>query len=299
MDRLANGQARLLELQNWTIQTLNALSFASILLLLAAGFSITFGLMRVLNMAHASFFVLGAYVGMEVWKHTHNFGLVLLAGSLAMGVAGLITYKVFLERFSREEEFPQALMTIGILLVASEVARWTWGGRVYLPNGPAFASGSVAFAGMVFPKYRLLLIAVGALAALALWVVLTRTRVGALVRATVDDAEVARGLGVNTNLLFLGVFGLGATLAGFGGVLAAPVLGLYSGLDWEALLLAVVVVIVGGVGNFYGLLAGSLVVAFVDTFTRWFMPELAWFTIFLPVVLVLAFRPHGLLGRPQ
>lgn len=286
-------------MQNWTIQTLNALSFASILLLLAAGFSITFGLMRVLNMAHASFFVLGAYVGMEVWKHTHNFAFVLLAGSLAMGLAGLVTYKVFLERFSREEEFPQALMTIGILLVASEVARWTWGGRVYLPSGPAFASGSVAFAGMVFPKYRILLIVVGAMAALVLWVVLTRTRVGALVRATVDDAETARGLGINTGRLFLGVFGLGAMIAGFGGVLAAPVLGLYAGLDWEALLLAVVVVIVGGVGNFYGLLAGSLLVAFVDTFTRWFMPELAWFTIFLPVALVLAFRPYGLLGRPQ
>ncbi|MBI2917639.1 MAG: branched-chain amino acid ABC transporter permease [Chloroflexi bacterium] len=286
-------------MEHWIIQSANALSFASILFLLAAGFSITFGMMRVLNMAHASFFFLGAYIGMETLKRSHNFLLALVVASLFMGLAGLATYRFFLRRFSREEEFPQALLTIGVLLVASEVVRWTWGGRVYLPSGPTFATGSIALGGLIFPKYRLFLIAVGAAVSVVLWVLLTKTRLGALVRATADDAEMSQGLGVNTRYLFMGVFGLGAMLAGFGGVLAAPVLGLYSGLDWEALLLAVVVVIVGGVGSFYGLLVGSLAVAFVDTFTRWFMPELAWFTIFLPVALILAFRPHGLMGKPQ
>jgi len=268
-----------------------------LLFLVGAGLSITFGLMRVLNMTHGSFFLLGAYVGLTTWRQTHNFWLALLAGAVSTAVAGLLLYGLFLRRFSQLEEMAQALLTFGFLLLIADGALVVWGGNVETQPPAAFLRGSVHLGPIFYPKYRFFLILIGLVMALGLWLFVSRTRLGAIVRAGVDDTEMARGLGINMSMVFLAVFALGSMLAGFAGALGAPYLGIYPGLDFETLILAFVVVIVGGLGSIEGAFLGALVVALVDTLTKTYVPELAWFSIYAPMALILAFRPTGILGR--
>ena len=276
---------------------LNSLSLAMLLFLLGAGLSITFGLMRVLNMAHGSFFLMGAYAGLAAWEKTSNFWVALLAGAVSTAVAGALLYGLFLRRFSQLEEFAQALLTFGFLLIIADGALIVWGGFVEVQPPAAFLRGSVHLGDLTYPKYRFFLIVVGLAIAALLWLFVGRTRLGAMVRAGVDDTEMAKGLGMNMSLVFLLVFALGSLLAGLAGALGAPYLGIYPGLDFETLVLAFAVVIVGGVGSIEGAFVGALLVAFVDTLTKTYVPELAWFSIYAPMAIVLAFRPWGLLGR--
>lgn len=276
---------------------LNSLSFAMLLFLLGAGLSITFGLMRVLNMTHGSFFLMGAYAGLAAWKETSNFWVALLAGAVSTAVAGALLYGLFLRRFSQLEEFAQALLTFGFLLIIADGALIVWGGFVEVQPPAAFLRGSIHLGDLTYPKYRFFLIVVGLAIAAVLWLFVGRTRLGAMVRAGVDDTEMAKGLGMNMSLVFLLVFALGSLLAGLAGALGAPYLGIYPGLDFETLILAFAVVIVGGVGSIEGAFVGALLVAFVDTLTKTYVPELAWFSIYAPMAIVLAFRPWGLLGR--
>ncbi|MBI2917116.1 MAG: branched-chain amino acid ABC transporter permease [Chloroflexi bacterium] len=276
---------------------LNSLSFAMLLFVLGAGLTITFGLMRILNMTHGSFFLLGAYFGLAAWKLTHNFWVALLAGALATAVAGMVLYRVFLRRFSQLEEMAQVLLTFGALLVIADGALITWGGNVETQPPASFLRGSVHLGALTYPKYRFFLIGAGLAIAVTLWLFVARTRLGAMVRAGVDDPEMAKGLGINMPLLFLAVFALGSLLAGLAGALGAPYLGIYPGLDFEALVLAFIVVIVGGVGSIEGAFVGALLVASVDTATKTYFPNLAWFSLYAPMAIILAFRPQGLLGR--
>jgi branched-chain amino acid transport system permease protein len=276
---------------------LDALSLAMLLFLISAGLSITFGLMRILNMAHTSLYLLGGYVGIAVGAATRNFWLALIAAAVAMAVAGVVLYSAFLRRFSKEDELPQVLLTFGVLLVLADVSLIVWGGDVKRLPPPDFLQGAIAWGAVSYPRYRLFLIVTGLVLALGLWYFVGRTRLGALVRAGVDAPETAQSIGINMPRLFLLVFAFGSLLAGLAGVLGAPYLGVYPGLDFETMLLAFAVIIVGGAGSIPGAFVAALLVALVDTLTKTYLPGLGYFSIYAPMALILAFRPSGLLGR--
>jgi branched-chain amino acid transport system permease protein len=278
------------------LQALNGVSFGMLLFLLAAGLSLIYGLMRILNLAHGSYYVLGAYVALSVVRATGSLALAAVAGTAAVAVLGLLMERVFLRRLPRGEELPQALLTFGFLLIFGDVALWIWGGTPQTLPKPEALARSVRLGSVLFPAYRLFLIAIGALVGVLLWVLQERTRLGAMVRAAIDDPEIARATGIDVSLLSSGVFAAGAALAALGGILGGPLLGVYPGADFEILLLAFVVVIIGGLGSLKGAFFGGLLVGLLDTFGKTLFPELALFTIFAPVAVILAVRPTGLFG---
>ena len=280
----------------WVFQLLNGLSFGMLLFLLAAGLSLIFGLMRILNLAHGSYYLLGAYVALSTVQATDSLVLGALVGMATVVTLGVVMERLFLRRLPQHEELPQALLTFGFLLVVGDVSLWIWGGTPQSLPKPEMLSASVRLGPLVFPSYRLFLIGFGAVVGTALWYLQERTRLGAMVRASVDDAEMAQGTGINVSVLSTAVFGFGAALAALGGILAGPVLGIYPGADFEVLLLAFVVVIIGGLGSLKGAFVGGVLVGCLDNFGKALFPELAYFTIFAPMAAILAVRPAGLFG---
>jgi branched-chain amino acid transport system permease protein len=280
----------------WVVNILNGLSLAMILFLLASGLTLVFGLMRIVNMVHGSFYLLGGYIALSVMSVTGYFALGALAGFALVAALGMAIQRLFLSRLYKQE-LPQALLTLGLLFVFADVAFWIWGGNPVMLPEPALFRGTIHLFGIAYPLYRLFLIGVGLALALLLWLFLDNTMIGAAVRAGLDDEEMLRGIGVNVPLLFACIFALGAGLAGLGGVLGAPVLGVFPGVDFDVVLLAFVVVTVGGLGSIQGAFWASLLVGFVDNFGNAWFPQLSLFTIFLPMILVLAVRPTGLMGR--
>jgi branched-chain amino acid transport system permease protein len=280
----------------WFVQALNGISYGMLLFLLAAGLSLIFGLMKVLNLTHGSFYLLGGYFGLAVLNRTGSFVLAVLASCLAIAIIGIVIERFFLRRLHLEE-LPQALVTFGFLFIFSDLATVVWGGDPQTMPKPDLLSGSLQFGSFYYPAYRLFIIGFGLAIAVVLWCLQDGTRIGAMVRASVDDEEVARALGINVSLLFTAVFGFGAFLAALGGVMGGPIVGVYPGADFEILLLGFVVVIIGGLGSLKGALVGGLTVGLLDTFGKVFFPELALFTIFAPMALILAVRPSGLFGR--
>jgi len=280
----------------WLIQTLNGISFGMLLFLLAAGLSLIFGLMKVLNLTHGSFYLLGGYVGLTILHLSGSFVLAVLVGSLAIAAIGVIMERFFLHRLHLQE-LPQALLTFGFLFIFSDLATVIWGTNPQTIPKPAIFSGALQFDGFFYPSYRLFIIVLGLIIAGALWWLQDGTRLGAMLRASVDDEEIARALGINVSLLFTLVFGFGAFLAALGGVMGGPIVGVYPGADFDVMLLGFVVVIIGGLGSFKGALIGGLAVGLLDNFGKVFFPELALFTIFAPMAVILALRPAGLFGR--
>ncbi len=280
----------------WIVNTLNGLSLAMILFLLAAGLTLIFGLMHIINMAHGSFYLLGGYIAITAIRITGDFGSGALIAVIAITILGVAIQRLCLARLYKQE-LPQALLTLGLLFIIADIAFFTWGGDPLLVPQPHWLEGAVRFAGVVYPLYRLFLIAWGLAVAFLLWAFLERTKIGAVVRAGMDDEEMVRGLGINMPLVFTGIFALGAALAALGGVLGGPLLGMFPGADFEVALLAFVVVTVGGLGSIRGAFLGSLLVGLVDNFGNVWFPQLSLFTIFVPMVIVLALRPTGLLGR--
>jgi branched-chain amino acid transport system permease protein len=281
----------------WVVQIVNGLSFGMVLFMISSGLSLIFGLMRIINLAHGCFYVWGVYVSLVILQATNNFLLSIMLGSLAIGILGMILQRFFLYRFQHSES-SQVLLTLGFTFALSDLALWIWGGQHRAIVKPPIIGWSLDVGGMSFPFYRLIVIAVGVLVTIGLWVFQERTKVGALVRAGVDDSEMARGLGINVPLLFTGIFGLGAFLSAFGGIAGGLLTGIYPGAEWEILLLAMAVLILGGLGSLKGALVGSLFVALVDNFGRILFPEFALFTVFVPVAIILAFRPTGFFGKP-
>ena len=279
----------------WAIQILNGVSFGMLLFLLAAGLSLIYGLMRILNLAHGSYYILGAYIGLSVVRWTGSFALAAVAGTAAVTVFGIVMERVFLRRVPRKD-LPQALLTFGFLLIIGDASLWIWGGTPETLPKPEVFERSIRLGSLIFPSYRLFVLGAGAVIGLALWWLQEKTKLGAMIRAGIDDAEMARGTGVNVSLLSTLVFALGAGLAALGGIIGGPFVGVYPGADFEILLLAFVVVIVGGLGSLKGAFFGGLLVGLLDNFGKALFPELAMFTIFAPMVVILAIRPTGLFG---
>jgi len=280
----------------WVIQTLNGVAFGMLLFLLAAGLSLIYGLMKILNLTHGSFYLVGGYIGLTIVQLTGSFVLALIGAAAAIALVGAAIERFFLRRFHLDE-LPQTLLTFGFLFIFADLSLWIWGGNPLMLNEPQIFERSVPLGNYAYPVYRLFLIMVGLVVAGGLWWFQEHTRLGTMLRAGVDDAEIARALGINVSLLFTLVFAIGAALAALAGVLAGPVLSLYPGADFEVLILAFVVVIVGGLGSLRGALAGALLVGIVDNFGKALFPEFALFTVFVPMALVLVMRPTGLFGR--
>ncbi len=283
-------------LEFWVTQTFNGLSYGALLFLLASGLSLIFGVMRVVNLAHGSYFMLGGYVGLSVIWRTGSYVLALVAGALALAVVGIAMERMFLRRLAGQT-LGQVLMTIGFALIFQDLALLIWGGDPYSIRPPSLLAGVVTAGPGRFPIYRIFIIVIAVAVGAALWLLLDRTRIGAMIRAAVDDPEMAQGVGIRVPRVSLGVFALGAALAAFGGVVGAGFLGVYPGLDFEILPYAFVVVIVCGLGSLPGAMVGSLLVGLLDNFGKALFPELSYFTLFAPMALILALKPTGLFGR--
>ena len=280
----------------WIIQVFNGISYGALLFLLAGGLSLIFGMMRIVNMTHGSYYLLGGYVALSVIWRTQQFWLALIVGALAIALVGIAEWNAFLKRLSGQE-LGQVLTTMGFALIFQDLALVIWGGDPYTIPVPAALSGSWQVGTLYFPVYRVFIVGVAAFIGLVLYLVVERTRLGAKIRATVDDPEMARGVGINVYRISMGVFALGAVLAALSGVVAGGFVGVYPGADFEILPYAFVVVIVGGMGSLKGALIGSLMVGLLDNFGKALFPELSYFTLFAPMAAILAVRPTGLFGR--
>lgn len=270
--------------------------YGMLLFLMSAGLSLIFGLMNVVNISHGSFFMLGAFVALAVMRWTGDFWLALALAPIPAIVIGVLVERVFLRRLYARGHLDQVLLTFGFTFVFVDLVRWIWGPDIRSLPTPALLSSSVEAWGVTLPLYRLFLIVFGLGVAVALWLFLERSRIGAMVRAGVDDANVAAGLGINVPLLFSAIFAFGVGLAALGGAVAGPVLGIYPGMDIDILIPAFIVVVVGGLGSLRGAFVASLFVGLVDTFGKAFFSDFAPFVVYLLMVVVLLARPQGLFG---
>lgn len=277
-------------------QLLNALSLAALLFFLASGLTLIFGLMNVVNLAHGSFYLLGGFFGLSLIRATGNFWVGVLGGAVGVAVIGWLSERFLLRRI-RGQELPEVLLTLGLALVISDQASLIWGSGTSQVPQPGYLAGVVRLGTFPYSRYRLFVIACAVVVGLALYFLHTRTRYGALIRAGVDDREIAAALGANIARVFTAAFVFGAALAGVGGVVAGAILGLQPGEEVEILLRTLAVVIIGGVGTLSGAAFGSIFVGIVTVFGQALWPELSYFALFAPMALVLVFRPKGLLGR--
>ena len=280
----------------WLIQSLNSLSLGGLLFLLSAGFSLIFGLMRIANLSHGAYFMFGAYVGLSVLRAGYPFGVAMVAAGLAVALLGGLIERFVIRRLSGNP-LAQVLATLGIAFIIADGCLLLWTGDPQQLPSPEFLQGVFRIDEVAFPKYRVAVVGVAIVFAIALWLLLEKTRIGAMIRAGVDDMEMARGVGISVSALFTMVFCLGSFLAGVGGVLGGPILSVYPGLDTDMLPLALVVVILGGVGSLGGAFVGSFIIGFIYTFGQTLFPDLAYMILFLPMIIVLAIRPRGLFGR--
>jgi branched-chain amino acid transport system permease protein len=280
----------------WLLLAVNSITLGGLLFLLSAGFSLIFGLMRIPNLTHGSFFMLGAYLATSLIASGLDFWTAALVAGLLVAVLGGIVERLILRRLAGAD-LAQVLVTLGLSFMIADVCLMVWTGDPIRVATPPALRGATSVLGLGFPTYRLAVSLIAALFAVALWLLLDRTRLGAMIRAGVDDADMARVVGIRVSRLFTIVFCLGAWLAGFAGVIGGPILSVYPGLDQEMLPLALVVVILGGSGSLLGSLVGSLVVGFLYNFGQAMFPELAYVVLFLPMLIVLVVRPQGLFGR--
>jgi branched-chain amino acid transport system permease protein len=290
---------------------LNGLAFGIMLFLAAAGLTLIFGVMNVVNMAHGSLYMMGAYVSAITFGATGSFPLAILAALSVVFILGVVLELVIFRPLYLREHLDQVLATFGLILIFNEVVRLTWGPISIHASVPGFLAGQVEiFPGAPYPAYRLAVIVVGLLVALLLYLLVAKTRTGMLIRAGATNRAMVGVLGVNIRLLYTLVFGLGAILAGLSGVLAAPIFTVEPGMGDNILILAFVVIVIGGMGSIRGAFVAALLVGLVDTLGRAFLrpilalamsratadaaPAIASMLIYIVMALILAYRPQGL-----
>jgi branched-chain amino acid transport system permease protein len=278
-------------------QCLNALSEAALLFFLGVGLTLIFGIMRIINFAHGAFFMLGAYVGYSTVQLTGSFWGALLMAPLAVGGVGAAFELGILRRLYGRDGSAFLMVTFGLTLVMGEAIRLTWGVAALNVPLPQLLSGIVFILGEPFPIYRLFLAGAGIVVALGIWQFLERTRLGLLIRATSQNAEMVHALGTDVRLVRSAVFGIGCGLAGIGGVLAAPLVTASLGMAPNAVIDTFVIVIIGGMGSFLGSAIAAVLVGFVQVFGTYYFPDFALALMYLLMLLVLVVRPGGLLGK--
>ena len=285
------------------IQILNSLFYASVLFLIAAGLSLIFGVMRIVNMAHGTFYAVGAFA--TAWLVGRAIGagvpagwtfLFIPLGAAAVALLGVVVEPLLLRPFYRRAEEYQLLVTFGLLLILEDVIRFLWGGLPLSADPIMDTLPIIRVGGIVYPAYNLVVIGVGIAAALLLWVVIYRTKFGVLLRATSQDRRMASALGLNVGLIYVSAFAIGCFMAGLGGAIIVPTQAAVLGMGIDALILAFVVVVIGGLGSLQGALVGALIVSFVRTAGIQFFPEIELAVLYLIAALVLLVKPTGLFG---
>jgi branched-chain amino acid transport system permease protein len=282
--------------QFWLVQTFNGISYGALLFLIGSGLSLIFGVMRIVNLAHGSYFLLGGYVALTVIWTTGSWLLAIPVAALTIAALGMLMERLFLRPLGFDP-LRQVLLTVGFAFLFQQAALDIWTGNNFDINPPEALTESVVIGGLYLPLYRIFMIATALGVGLLLWLIMEKTRMGAAVRATVDDAQMARGVGIDTSRISMFVFALGAFLAALGGVIGGAFLGVYPGLDFEMLPLAFAVVIIGGMGSLGGAAIGALLVGLADNFGKALFPEISYFTLYAPMALILAWKPTGLFGR--
>ena len=337
-----------MNLNFWLIQTFNGISYGALLFLVGSGLSLIFGVMRIVNLSHGSYFLLGGYVALSVIWTTDSWLLSIPVAALSIAAVGLLMERLFLRSSEyadvrnaiiglgagllihqaigggwiwligivaativvvmlvlrhisiipiEGDPLRQVLLTVGFAFLFQQAALDIWSGNNFDINPPDVLSQSIVVGGLYLPLYRIFMIASALVIGLGLWLIMERTRMGAAVRATVDDAQMARGVGIDTSRISMLIFSLGAFLAALGGVIGGAFLGIYPGLDFEMLPLAFAVVIIGGMGSLGGAAIGALAVGLADNFGKALFPEISYFTLYAPMALILAIKPTGLFGR--
>jgi branched-chain amino acid transport system permease protein len=276
---------------------LNSFTLAALYFVVAAGFTLVFGLMRVLNLAHGAIYLFGAYVGFDVMQATESWPLALIIGALAAALLGIFIHIAILS-WMPGEELRQTLATIAVSLIAADLMIAHWGGLSYQIEVPDVFFGSVVLPGLGrYPIFRLMLIGFAFLIGFFLWALLNQTKLGMMIRAGVDDRDMLASMGKNVPLVFIAVAALGAMLAGLGGVIGGSALAIAPGEDARVLLSSLVVVIVGGMGSVGGAALGAILVGFAEQFGLAYTPTYGVVYTFLIMVVVLMVRPKGLFGR--
>lgn len=346
--------------QFWIVQAFNGVSYGALLFLVGAGLSLIFGVMRIVNLSHGSYFLLGGYVALSVISSTGSWLLSIPIAALSIALVGIVMERLFLRPEGHAKQvrdaliavgvavlislaigrslpqmmsgtfgayaqgvlvvlvlavpvyfllrqissvaieadtLRQVLMTVGFAFLFQQAALDIWGGNNMDINPPSWLTQSVVIGKLYLPVYRIFMIGMALVIGIALWLAMEKTRVGGMVRATVDDAQMARGVGIDTSKISMFIFALGALLAALGGVIGGAFLGVYPGLDFEMLPLAFAVVIIGGMGSLGGAAIGALAVGLADNFGKALFPEISYFTLYAPMVLILAIKPTGLFGR--
>jgi branched-chain amino acid transport system permease protein len=344
-----------MDLNFWLIQTFNGISYGALLFLVGSGLSLIFGVMRIVNLSHGSYFLLGGYVALTVIWTTGSWLLAIPLAALAIALVGLLMERLFLRSEGLEylrngliavglavlaclalgrwesaivagwmpfaasvalvamvlyllirkisvvaieaDPLRQVLLTVGFAFLFQQAALDIWTGNNFDINPPDALTKSMEVGGLFLPLYRVFMIATAVAIGIVLWLAMEKTRMGAAVRATVDDAQMARGVGIDTSRISMFIFALGAFLAALGGVIGGAFLGIYPGLDFEMLPLAFAVVIIGGMGSLGGAAIGALLVGLADNFGKALFPEVSYFTLYAPMALILAVKPTGLFGR--
>jgi branched-subunit amino acid ABC-type transport system permease component len=279
-------------------QALNGLSYGVLLFLLSVGLTLIFGMLDIVNLAHGSFYLLGAYAGLTLIAATGNFWLALVAAPLVVGTIGALIERGLLRPLYRRPTLDQVLLTFGLIYFFEDMVKWIWGGKIRSIPTPALFSGSVKLGPLTIPSYRLFVIAFGLVMAVALWLLIEKTRLGSIIRAGVFDAEMTAGLGINISRVFTGVFAFGAALGGLSGVIAGPIQSAYPAMGVSILIPALIVVVVGGLGSLKGSLVGSLIIGQAETFGKAWLPGVSMLMIYLVMALIVLLRPQGLFGRP-
>ncbi|NRF68807.1 branched-chain amino acid ABC transporter permease [Aquincola sp. S2] len=282
----------------YLITMLNGLTLASLYFIVASGFTLVFGLMRNVNLAHGSLYLLGGYVAFIVAEKTGWWILALAAGFAAAAIAGLLIQWLIL-RHMQGEDLRQTMVTIGLSIVIADVLMWIFTGQVHQMEAPAWLQGPIRDIPLIkaYSAYRLSLLGFGLAIGVGLWWLLNRTRVGMMIRAGVDDRGMLAAAGVNVNLVFAITFMLGAGLAGFGGVIGAVELSMVPGEDTRLLLASLIVVIVGGMGSVIGAAIGAAILGLAETYGLAYAPTYSVVFTFIILILVLAFRPRGIMGK--
>jgi branched-chain amino acid transport system permease protein len=289
-----------MQLSTFLIQILNGVQYGMLLFLIASGLTLTFGIMGIINLAHGAFFMVGAYL---VFHFTRYLGwplpLAYVAAIACVVALGALVEKSLLAPLAKRDHLDQVLVTYGLILILDELAVIGWGKDVQPAEIPSWFRGSIQLSeNFVYPVYRLVLSAVGVICAIGLFLLVTRTRLGMVVRAGSVNREMVRALGINIGPIFSLVFGIGAALAAIAGIMAAPILSVSPGMGDKIIIIAFVVVVIGGIGSIKGALVGALLVGLMDAFGKILFPSASSLSIYLLMAIVLAWRPEGLFGRP-
>lgn len=283
----------------YVIQAIHGIVYGMLLFLVAAGLTLVFGMMGVLNFAHAGFYMLGAYFAYSVVAWSGNFWLSLIVAPVAVGICGGLVERFLLRKVHQFGHAYELLLTFGVFLAIGEIVKWFWGNSPLSVQIPASLSGSLTILGATYPYYRLFMLTCGVAVLILLSFLILRTRIGIIVRAAVADAEMVGALGTNVPIVFLGVFSVGSALAAFGGVIAGPFLSTYPGMGFDILTDVFVVIVVGGFGSLFGAVVASIMIGVIQSYGILFLPKFALVFEFVLMAVILIVRPNGLFGEKE